>query len=104
MKDSVKPVKIVIMDKEFLVACSEEEQSALLRSADFLNDKMKEVQRNGKVIGMDRITIMAALNMAHEFLQQQENSVNLDQSLAGRLFTLQEKVDATVSRVQQVGF
>jgi len=104
MKDSVKPVKIVIMDKEFLVACSDEEQSVLLRSADYLNDKMREVQGNGKVIGMDRITIMAALNMAHELLKQEDNSANLDQSFASRLFTLQEKIDATVSRVQQVGF
>jgi cell division protein ZapA len=104
MKESVKPVKIVIMDKEFLVACSEEEQSVLLRSADYLNSKMKEVQRNGKVIGMDRITIMAALNMAHELLKQEDSSTNLDQSFASRLFTLQEKIDATVSRVQQVGF
>ena len=103
MKDSVKPVKIVIMDKEFLVACSEDEQSVLIRSADYLNDKMREVQRNGKVIGMDRITIMAALNMAHELLKQ-EDSTNLDQSFSSRLFALQEKIDTTVSRVQQVGF
>ena len=104
MNDSVKPIKIVIMDKEFLVACPQEEQSGLIRSADYLNDKMREVQRNGKVIGMDRITIMAALNMAHELLRQEENSTNLDQSLGSRLFALQEKIDSTVSRVQQVGF
>ena len=104
MNDTVKPVKIVIMDKEFLVACSDEEQSALIRSADYLNDKMREVQRNGKVIGMDRITIMAALNMAHELLKQEDSSTNLGQSFGSRLFSLQEKIDTTVSRVQQVGF
>jgi cell division protein ZapA len=104
MSDAVKPVKIMIMDKEFLVACPDDEQAALMRSADYLNDKMKEVQRNGKVIGMDRITIMASLNMAHELLKQQENEADLDQSVSKRLFALQEKIDATMNQVQQVGF
>jgi len=104
MNDTVKPVKIVIMDKEFLVACPEEEQAALIRSADYLNDKMKDMQRSGKVIGMDRITIMAALNMAHELLKQGDSDTDLDQSFGNRLFTLQEKIDATMNRIQQVGF
>jgi cell division protein ZapA len=101
---TVKPVKVMIMDKEFLVACPEEERAALLRSAEYLNARMKDVQRNGKVIGMDRITIMASLNMAHELLKQQESEADLDQSVSKRLFALQEKIDATMNHIQQVGF
>jgi cell division protein ZapA len=104
MIDSVKPVKIVIMDKEFVVACPEEEKAALLNSADYLNEKMKEVQRNGKVIGMDRITVMAALNLAHELLKEGESKTDMDQSVSTRLFTLQEKIDNTMNKIQQVGF
>jgi len=104
MSDSIKPVKIVILEKEFLIACPEEDQAALSKAADYLNGKMKEVQRNGKVIGIDRITIMAALNMAHELLEQKQDNINFDQSIGGRLFTIQDKIDATMNRVQQVEF
>ena len=104
MSDNVKPTRIIIFDKEFLVACPADEQAALLESADYLNGKMKEVQRSGKVIGMDRITIMAALNMAHEFLQQRDSSKDFDQSIGARLHLMQDKIDATMSKVQQVEF
>jgi len=103
MSDNVKPVKVIILDKEFLVACPEEEQAALLESADYLNAKMKEVQHNGKVIGMDRITIMAALNMAHELLQHR-NSNDIDQSIGSRLHLMQDKIDTAMSKAQQVEF
>jgi cell division protein ZapA len=104
MTDSIKPTKVVILDKEFMVACPVEEQAALLESADYLNGKMKEVQRNGKVIGIDRITIMAALNIAHEFLQQRDNGNNFDQSIGSRLHLMQDKIDTTMNKVQQVEF
>jgi len=104
MSDSAKPTRVVILDKEFLVACPAEEQAALLESASYLNDKMKDVQRNGKVIGMDRITIMAALNMAHEFLQQRDNSNDIDQSIGDRLHLMQDKIDTAMNKAQQVEF
>ena len=104
MNDRVKPIKIMILDKEFLIACPEEEQALLLESAGYLNGKMKEVQRNGKVIGMDRITIMAALNIAHEFLQQRDSSQDFDQSIGSRLHLMQDKIDSAMNKVQQVEF
>jgi cell division protein ZapA len=104
MSNAIKPVKVVIFDKEFLVSCPEGDQAGLLESADYLNGKMKEVQRNGKVIGIDRITIMAALNMAHELLQQRNNDNDFDQSIGSRLHLMQDKIDWAMSKVQQVEF
>jgi cell division protein ZapA len=61
-------LQINIMGREFRVACPENEQKGLLDAVDYLNKKMQEVRDNGKVIGLERIAIMTALNIAHEFL------------------------------------
>lgn len=63
-----KTLQIAIMGREFRVACPEEEQAGLLEAVDYLNKKMLEIREGGKVIGLERIAIMAALNIAHEFL------------------------------------
>lgn len=63
-----KTLQIAIMGREFRVACPEEEQAGLLEAVDYLNKKMLEIRDAGKVIGLERIAIMAALNIAHEFL------------------------------------
>ena len=68
MTAEAKGLQINIMGREFRVACPEEEQKGLLEAVDYLNRKMHEIKDHGKVIGLERIAIMAALNIAHEFL------------------------------------
>ena len=63
-----KSLQITIMGREFRVACPEEEQAGLLEAVDYLNKKMLEIRDAGKVIGLERIAVMAALNIAHEYL------------------------------------
>jgi cell division protein ZapA len=63
-----KALQINVMGREFRVACPEDEQKELLEAVDYLNRKMDEIRDNGKVIGVERIAIMAALNIAHELL------------------------------------
>ena len=63
-----KALQINVMGREFRVACPESEQKELLEAVDYLNRKMDEIRDNGKVIGVERIAIMAALNIAHELL------------------------------------
>jgi cell division protein ZapA len=64
-----KSLQIAIMGREFRVACPEDEQAGLLEAVDYLNKKMLEIRDGGKVIGLERIAIMAALNIAHEMLR-----------------------------------
>ena len=70
--DDVKPrdkgVTIQVLGREFRVACPEGEEKQLQHSVDFVNRRMKELRDTGKVTGNERIAIMAALNIAHEFL------------------------------------
>ncbi len=68
MSGDIKGLDVTIMGREFRVACPEGEQQALLESVDYLDKKMREIRGDGKVIGVERIAIMAALNIAHEFL------------------------------------
>ena len=74
-----KSLQITIMGREFRVACPEEEQAGLLEAVDFLNKKMLEIRDAGKVIGLERIAIMAALNISHEFLTTQRGSFDVSE-------------------------
>ena len=65
-----KGVTITVMGREFRVAAPDGEERQLLESVDFLNKKMREIRDTGKVVGNERIAIMAALNIAHEHMQK----------------------------------
>jgi len=68
MSAEPKGLQITLMGRQYRVACAEEEQEGLLKAVDFLNKRMQAVRDDGKVIGQERIAIMAALNIAHEYL------------------------------------
>ena len=68
MSADPKGLQINVMGREFRVACPDSEQKGLLDAVEYLNRKMNEIRDNGKVIGLERIAIMAALNIAHELL------------------------------------
>lgn len=68
MSGDAKGLDVSIMGREFRVACAEDEQEDLLSSVEYLDKKMREIRDAGKVVGIERIAIMAALNITHEFL------------------------------------
>ena len=70
-------MQISIMGREFRVACTPDEQKTLLEAVDYLNRKMQEIKDQGKVNGLDRIAIMAALNISHEFLSTRLGGFNV---------------------------
>lgn len=59
---------INIFNKEYMITCPTEEESALIEAATLLNNRMREINDSGKVIGIERITVMAALYIAHEMI------------------------------------
>jgi cell division protein ZapA len=71
MSEPAKGVTINIMGREFRVAAPGGEERQLAASVEFLNKKMREIRDTGKVVGNERIAIMAALNIAHDFLAMQ---------------------------------
>lgn len=90
-------VKVYILDKEFLVACPEEEREVLQASAKYLNDRMLEIRGSGKVVGIDRIAVMAALNLAHEVIESGTESRALD-GYAARIGQLNARIEETIDR------
>ena len=96
MTSEVVPVHVKILDKEYQVACPEEEREGLVASAEHLNQRMLEIRKSGKVFGSDRIAVMAALNLAHELLQSKGVAEELDHRLSERLKALDERVGRTL--------
>lgn len=74
-KSAGKGMAIQILGREFRVACPEGEEKQLQASVDFLNRRMKELRDTGKIVGNERIAVMAALNIAHEFLAHKPGKV-----------------------------
>jgi cell division protein ZapA len=95
-------VSVRIMEKEYVVACPHEERSALLDSAEFLNARMREIRDSGKVVGLDRIAVMTALNLVNELLQLRQREAQLESDLAGRVRSLRERVESTLEKSQQL--
>ncbi len=96
-----EPLTIKIMDKEYRIACPEEEKENLKASADLLNDKLNEIKQQGSVIGTERIAIMAALNMSHEILHNQSlTSEHAD--LNQRIDTLSERITDSMRDIQLI--
>ena len=90
MNEDSARVTVRLLDKEYQVACPEDEREALLESAELLNKKMREIRDGGKLVGMDRIAVMAALNLSHEMLQGRAASDLAEERLVGRLRALNE--------------
>jgi len=63
-----RSIEIHILGRPYKVACSREEESGLIAAADYLDKKMHEIRESSKVIGAERIAIMAGLNLAHDLL------------------------------------
>jgi cell division protein ZapA len=72
-----KGLDVTIMGREFRVACPENEKQALLKSVDYLDRKMREIREKGKVIGVERIAIMAALNISNELLSLRDGGLDV---------------------------
>ncbi|MEE3236457.1 MAG: cell division protein ZapA [Pseudomonadota bacterium] len=103
MTDMYAHVSVRILEKEYQVACPANERDDLLDSAEVLNTKMREIRDSGKVVGLDRIAVMAALNMANELLQTKARDEALETSLGPRLKVLNERVESVLDN-QQLGF
>lgn len=66
--EKIKPLDVTILDREFRVACPDDERDELLDAVAYLDKKMREIRDAGKITSVERIAIMAALNIAHELL------------------------------------
>ena len=95
-------VNVRILDKDYFVACPNDERSDLLDSAAFLNTRMKEIRDTGKVVGADRIAVMAALNIANELLRLRDRDHASHTEVGARVRQLRERVETALQKGQQL--
>lgn len=90
-------VTVHILDKEYCIACPPEQRSNLESAARYLDGKMREIRSSGKVIGADRIAVMAALNITHDLLHKQQRLDQEADSTRAKVRDLLERVDGALA-------
>ena len=89
-------VDVNIMGREFKVSCSEDEREGLMTAVNYLDKKMREIRDTGKVIGVERIAIMAALNLSHELLTTNNGGFDIGE-FKRRIISMQEQIDEVIA-------
>lgn len=102
MTEMYAHVTVRILEKEYHVACPANEKSALLASADLLNQKMREIRDTGKVVGLDRVAVMAALNIANELLETKGQDAELKDIVGLRIKSMRERLDEALGPAKQL--
>ena len=98
MAESAKTIEISILGRSYKIACAEGERAALLEAAAYLDGKMGDNKKAGKVSGTDRIAVMAALNIAHEFLTMKlGNGFDIGQAKR-RISQIEAKLDSAIAQ------
>ena len=102
MTEQNAQVSVRILDKEYQVACPASERTNLLDSAEILNAKMREIRDTGRIVGLDRLAVMAALNMANDLLHANARDQELEGGISNRLKIISDRVDHVLSGSQQL--
>lgn len=101
MSESAR-VNIRILDKEYQVACPPEERSALMDSADLLNLRMREIRDSGRIVGLERIAVMAALNIANELIRSRDRGEVLETKAKAKVKAMRERVETALHSGRQL--
>ena len=90
-------VTVKILDKDYEVSCGHDEVDDLVRAARSLSIRMRDIRRTGKVVGLDRIAVMAALNYAHEYLQMKERLARMMADTDDKAGRMAQRVTAALA-------
>lgn len=96
------PVTVSILGKEYQVACPENEQAALIASAQMLHKNMEKIRNTGKIVGLDRIAVMAALNLAHELITIQSNQGTGNDEVNKSILQMKDRVSSFLEETRQL--
>jgi cell division protein ZapA len=102
MSDSPRVVSIKILDKEYQIGCPPEERPALMDSAALLNSRMREIRDGGRVVGLERIAVMAALNIANELLKSRDRGEVLEGKAKAKVKAMRERVETALQTGKQL--
>ena len=92
----VKSVDVQIMGRDFTVSCTDEERQGLLDAVNYLDKRMRDIRDSGKVVGVERIAIMAALNLSHEVLNTKSGDIDIG-DYKRRINAMQSQIDEAIA-------
>lgn len=93
---------VQLLGRDFQVSCPAEERAALLESASLLDGRMQEIRASGKVLGTERITIMAALNLIHELLAERGSLAQFEHDAQARIDATSDRVGRALASLRQM--
>ena len=94
-----EPVAVRILDREYLVGCTPEEREGLVSAATLLDSRMRELRSSNRMAGIDRIAVLAALNLAHELMQVRGGSGEKERELSRTLADLTRRIDGLLDSI-----
>lgn len=97
MSEEPVGVTIKVLDKDYRIACPPDEQEGLMASARLLDGRMREIRQTGRVIGSDRIAVLAALNIAHDLVQLRRGEAGQDAETLRRLGQIHERLASALA-------
>lgn len=92
------PVTLRILDRDYVVACPEHEKDTLVAAAKYLNQKVQEVREGGKVVGTERMVVVSALNIIHEYFQYKQQQESQNHQLNQQVSGLHEKIELALNK------
>jgi cell division protein ZapA len=93
VSNSTEPVSVHILDREYTVGVNADERDGLLAAARLLDARMREVRGNNRMVALDRVAVLAALNLAHEVQQMRQEREAQQREIASTLDTLNRRLD-----------
>jgi len=102
MAEGPKTVEVSLLGRTYRVTCEEGERESLMQAVAYLDGKMNEIRKAGKVMGAERIAVMAALNVAHELLSVRLGTGFDVGQAKRRLSAIESKLDAAIAKQENL--
>jgi len=102
MAEGAKTIEVTLLGRAYRVACDDGERDALLQAVAYLDAKMGEIRKGGKVMGTERIAVMAALNVAHELLSVRLGTGFDIGKAKRRLTALESQLDSAIAKQEKL--
>ena len=93
---------VTILGREYRVACPPGEREALESAVGFVDGRMREIAGSSKNPSPERVAVMAALNIAHEFLAHRaSHAEGFDTAAAKRrIDAMEARLDALLAMLE----
>ncbi len=101
MGEPSKTLEVTILGRAYKVACEESEREALMQAVAYLDARMNEIRKSGRVAGTERIAVMAALNIAHELLSMKLGGFDIGQAKR-KIASIEAKLDAALAQQEKL--